>query len=303
MLSSLATDHACPGLNNVTNGRWLVPDGKTPVDVTYCEWCVKKGVVDPGKNALVSDLIQQCNCDSFMVDKSTMIEKDGIAVVLWKPNLQYRYKTKGNVVEIRDGSEFYFMINCEGYFTLEINDVPMEMINGFNTVYHDTVLIPNKMTYRQFIPEITKAEWELVKTVKKYKITIQKVHRVESHHVLKSCNKYLGKHIIRQSHAVLDCEDYVNKNTFTCELPRTITPFFSIAQAMKCMSRNIYHNIGHPTVIDVTLHDSISTNAQIKRTMESSLVVAQHEQKQMSNRISKEIQLLQDQIKELQRSR
>jgi len=63
------TTPLCPGRFRVNRGKWYTPIGKTPRDVTYCEWCIDVGkCVQLADGFTVNEQLNQCLCDCPVKD-------------------------------------------------------------------------------------------------------------------------------------------------------------------------------------------------------------------------------------------
>jgi len=57
------TINACVADTRISFGDWYVPNGKTPQECTYCEWCIKNGCVSMDDIYKFTENVYGCNCD------------------------------------------------------------------------------------------------------------------------------------------------------------------------------------------------------------------------------------------------
>lgn len=53
----------CVGSRRVNTGTWYVPNGKTPQECTYCEFCIKNGCIPAETVTKITEKLNSCNCD------------------------------------------------------------------------------------------------------------------------------------------------------------------------------------------------------------------------------------------------
>lgn len=83
------TINACVADTRISFGDWYVPNGKTPQECTYCEWCIKNGCVSMDDIYKFTENVYGCNCDcpnkkthecikAFVCEKHRIAERKGM---------------------------------------------------------------------------------------------------------------------------------------------------------------------------------------------------------------------------------
>ena len=292
-----STDHRCPGLNKVANGKWYIPDGYSPGDITYCSWCVERGGFKAGDRSTISvNQIGLCNCDCYQIDSSSLIKEEDMTITAWKPNLRSRYnlvkpdehirsssrhvKRLAKIkhthdIEIKNGSCYYILIQCPGYFRVKIENTNFDIDKDFPTYFKDYVLIPRAFEYHQNITKLTQEQWELIKThtqtKSKLRFIITRFNRIKSPNPLKMSNRYLGSYMFSKSNdgLILNTNDDLVKSSFNCVVSPTLERTIAIQYIDYSLDRFVQNSKPLSTVI--RFNDSISSDDQIMRTHNTTL--------------------------------
>lgn len=288
------TDHRCPGLNRISQGKWYVPKGKSANEITFCSWCVNSGAVDPGSGSTITVNVGPCNCEGYLQDRESLIKMGDITFTCWKPNLRTRYyliptrtkrlmkigetndsqHTVQHTVQIKSGSSYYLLIQCPGYFRVKIENTDFDVETGLTTYYKDYVLIPRQFEYHQKIDGLTNKEWEQLSRVSfgKMRLTITRFERVPAIHPLKMSNRYLGRYVISDCDSAgltLNINDELVRSSFNCVIHPTMDKEIPEKAINYTIDRFVPH--GEPCVTVVRFQDRISTTNQIMRAHRTAL--------------------------------